>query len=315
MNPMRAVLLSTLLAVLLAGCDADSNRSVPEPVQGTSPPIQTLDNPGRLTDLEMAAVPPDMEDSFPEPMVGAPAVPLHEAKKVQLRLISESGYLNSAGLYMVDVLEGDMAYLTVKVETPEGRAVSGARPGFKARGTSRISEVSSNHVTDDAGMVDFGLIGGAMGEDRVTVSVGSATTEVLVNFISLKAAGFAGLMDVNGALPWSELKKARVSYKPEHVEASFPASVAQHGGQQVKLVGFMMPLEPEEEQKRFLLTSSPPSCFFHVPGGPAGAIEVFSDKGIEASWDPIILEERLELVAKSEMGVIYRLHGARRVKS
>lgn len=311
---MRTALLATVVILLLGGCEAESLATPDAAERSAKPRIQTLDNPGPLSELELAAVPPEEAEALPEPSARLLAVPMHEAKDIQLHVMSESGYLNANGLYVVDVLEGDMAYLTLKVGTPEGRAVSGARPGFKTRGTIRITEVSASQVSDDTGMVDFGLVGGAMGEDRVTVSVGEASTEVLVNVISLKAAGFAGLMDVKGALPWSELKQARVSYKPEYVEASFPATIANRGGQPVKLVGFMMPLEAEERQKHFLLTSNPPNCFFHIPGGPAGAVEVFATKGIKASWDPIILEGRFEVVAKSEMGVIYRLHDARVVK-
>lgn len=72
-----------------------------------------------------------------------------------------------------------------------------------------------------------------------------------------------------------------------------------------------MPLEPEQKQKHFLLTSSPPSCFFHLPGGPAGAVEVLAPKGIDATWDLLVLDGRLETIERSEMGVVYRLHDAK----
>lgn len=71
-----------------------------------------------------------------------------------------------------------------------------------------------------------------------------------------------------------------------------------------------MPLDPDLKQHRFLLTSNPPSCFFHIPGGPAGALEVVSRTGIEASWDPILIEGRFETLQTDEYGVIYRLHDA-----
>ena len=36
----------------------------------------------------------------------------------------------------------------------------------------------------------------------------------------------------------------------------------------------MMPLEPGERQKHFLLTSVPLTCSFCVPGGPESMVEV-----------------------------------------
>ena len=103
---------------------------------------------------------------------------------------------------------------------------------------------------------------------------------------------------------------ARIRYRDDSVSVEFPEAVQVKSGEQVKLSGFMMPLEPDLKQRRFLLTSNPPSCFFHIPGGPAGAVEVLASEGIEATWDPIVLEGRFEMLGTDEFGVIYRLHDA-----
>jgi hypothetical protein len=236
---------------------------------------------------------------------------------VRLRMLSETGYENEHGEYVIDLLERDYAYVAAVLETPAGQRVRGAKPEFAVlTGSSEIvpvSEASVGGLTDDDGMLEFGVVGGRMGLDRISVRFGDAAADLLVNVISLKAAGFPSLDDFEGVLPWAELMKARVRYQADTVEAEFPKEIAAHNGKTVKLAGFMMPLEPDRKQKRFLLTSNPPSCFFHVPGGPAGAIEVFSDAGIEASWDPVILEGRFETVTRSELGVIYRMTGARAV--
>lgn len=150
-----------------------------------------------------------------------------------------------------------------------------------------------------------------MGLDEITVEFGGVRAEILVNIISLRAAGFPAPPTVEGGLPWEELMEARIRYENFVLVAEFPAAVAERAGETVKLSGFMMPLDPDLQQRRFLLTSNPPSCFFHVPGGPAGAVEVFSDEGIEMSWDPVVLEGRFEPQPRSEIGVVYRLHDAR----
>jgi hypothetical protein len=104
--------------------------------------------------------------------------------------------------------------------------------------------------------------------------------------------------------------QATLDYQEEQLVASFPASLIQQAGEQVDIVGYMLPLDADTKQKHFLLTSSPPSCFYHIPGGPAGVVEVFSDIGIEASWTPITITGELVLVETSKTGVIYQLEGA-----
>lgn len=246
-----------------------------------------------------------------------PPVPAADAGTVVVRVMSERGYENAQGQHVVDLLERELAYLVVKFETTQGNPVSGARARFAVTGGSRVTEVSSAGLeapSDDSGMIEFGVQAGAMGADELVVSFGAASKTVVLNVISLQAAGYAGLDEVEGALSWDELMRARVRYTEQAVVAEFPAAVSQHHRQTVKLVGFMMPLEPEDRQRRFLLTSNPPNCFFHVPGGPAGAVEVFADPGVEPSWDPLVLEGRFETVPSSDSGVIYRLHDARVVK-
>ena len=97
------------------------------------------------------------------------------------------------------------------------------------------------------------------------------------------------------------------------IDADELSKIRKQSDRTVKLAGFMMPLETGVKQRWFLLTSHPPSCYFHVPGGPAGAIEVFAEEGIEVSWDPIVLEGRFEALEKSDSAV-YRLSDARIVR-
>ena len=95
------------------------------------------------------------------------------------------------------------------------------------------------------------------------------------------------------------------------LSATFPDEILENNGKTVKLVGFMLPLETKPKQQHFVLTSHPPDCFYHVPGGPAGSVEVFANKPLEASFGPLALEGRLETLETSETDVLYRLHDAR----
>jgi len=274
--------------------------------------IQGYDDAGMaprsgLTAEELAAEP-----------AGSAVAPVNaaDAADVRIEVLAEIGYVDEQGRHVVDLLQQDFAYLAVRVETAQGQPVMGAAPAFSIEGTSLLlepNEVSPRTTTDEDGVVEFAVVGGQMGLDRVQVKVGEASAEILVNVISLQAAGFPMPPVVEGGMSWQDLMQARIRYEEMMLVADFPEAVAERAGQTVKLSGFMMPLEPDLKQFRFLLTSNPPSCFFHVPGGPAGAVEVLASEGIEVSWNPVVLEGRFEPQRQSEIGVVYRLHDARLV--
>ena len=244
-------------------------------------------------------------------------VPIAEAGDVYLSVYSDVGYHDAQGRYVVDLLEQDYAYLVLMVATAEGRPVVGAEPRFEAKGTSQLltpEMVLTRSTTDASGTLDFAVIGGAMGLDSVTVSLGESQTELLVNVISLRSAGFPALPEVEGGPSWRELMGAEVRFGEEGMIVEFPEAISQLSDQTVRLSGFMMPLDADLRQRHFLLTSNPPSCFFHIPGGPAGAVEVLMKKGVEASWDPLVVEGRFKTLASAEFGIIYQLRDARVVE-
>ena len=280
-----------------------------------TPADRVTASPDGLTPEELAAEPP-LPSTGSQPWMNPPVTPA-QATDIRLEISSEFGYVDEVGRHVVDLLEQDYAYIRVRFLSGDGHPVQGAAPVFSIDGTSRLVKpetLAMPNTTDELGAIEFAVVGGQMGLDRVTVEFGDARTEVLVNVISLRAAGFAPPPVVEGGLPWEELTKARVRYQETMLVAEFPESITARAGQDVKLSGFMMPLESGLKQRTFLLTSNPPSCFFHLPGGPAGAVQVFAEEGIEMTWDPVVLEGRFEPQKTSTVGVVYSLHDARLIK-
>lgn len=298
-----------LLLLVACGHHTDSKLASPVPVTA-APAAETSE----LRDDEFAPAPASATPPAPLPPVRADDA---RAAKARFRILSERGYSNDRGEYMADVLERDNVYFAATLETPDGNPVKGAKPEIVIHGSSArvpVPPSDAGELTDDTGSYEFGVVGGRMGEDRITVRYGRAEVTIVLNVISLQAAGYQALTRVDGALDWDELMRARLRFNDDSVQAEFTPLIAAQNGKTVKLVGFMMPLDASEKQQHFLLTSNPPSCFFHVPGGPAGAVEIFASKGIKADFDPIVLEGRLQTLAKSELGVVYRLRDAKRVK-
>jgi uncharacterized protein len=85
-------------------------------------------------------------------------------------------------------------------------------------------------------------------------------------------------------------------------------------GQQVKLMGFIYPLEGGLEHKRFLLTAWPPSCPFCLPAGPSQMVEVFCQEPVEFTEGAILMAGRFELLKDDPSGMYYRMQGAKEVE-
>ena len=246
---------------------------------------------------------------MPEPVDVESAV-----RPLRLRVFPELGYENEDGELILDVMERDFLYVELLIEDAEGRPVQGLLPTVTPEGDSRFIPLSGEAaVSDELGSYSFGLQGGSMGEERVEIVAGNAVESVILNVISLRAAGYGWLEELEGILSWTLLFKAEIEWGEEQLSATFPDEILAKNGQTVKLAGFMLPLEMALEQKHFVLASNPPSCFFHIPGGPAGAVEVFAEEPLEVSWEPVVLEGRFEAHETSEIGVLYRLHEARSV--
>ncbi len=226
---------------------------------------------------------------------------------------ADYGYTDEQGRRIIDVIEGYDIYLALSADTADGQPVIGLEPVFDLKGSSRLippGQSTNLTSTDESGILEFGIIAGKKGMDQLTVSFGKNTATVYFNIISLQINDFPAITSFQGGLDWTELMQAKLNFVDGELDISFPESMQHQDGEVVKLWGFMMPLDADVKQSHFLMTSSPPHCFFHIPGGPAGVIEVFAETGIEASWEPVLLQGTFKLVTNSMTGVIYQLENA-----
>jgi hypothetical protein len=112
-----------------------------------------------------------------------------------------------------------------------------------------------------------------------------------------------------GTIPWELLQQAKTVQKGERkFGPEFTREIRSLDKQQVRLYGFMMPLDQSAKQKRFLLASFPPHCAFCLPGGPESMVEVIADKPVEFTYEPIVIAGRLAVLENDV--VYYRLTGA-----
>jgi hypothetical protein len=102
-----------------------------------------------------------------------------------------------------------------------------------------------------------------------------------------------------------ELVKVKDRYQPQ-----FAAGVAALDAKEVKLQGFMMPLEMGDKQSHFILSATPQSCAFCMPGGPESLVEVKTKKPLAFNLEPVVLTGKLAVLKDDPTGVFYRLTDA-----
>ena len=118
------------------------------------------------------------------------------------------------------------------------------------------------------------------------------------------------------ALTWEELMALEVRVEtPAPLQTvfhvSYPDSVKARDGTEVRIRGFMYPLEAGETHTYFLLSALPPSCPFCLPASARGLVEVRCDEGVRYTLEPVLLEGQFELLEDAATGLHYRLDNAR----
>lgn len=115
------------------------------------------------------------------------------------------------------------------------------------------------------------------------------------------------LPQVAGTVPWDLLAQVKAVRVKDRFVPEFPAAVSKLNRQDVRLVGFMLPLQPGDRQSHFLLTVTSQTCAFCVPAGPEGIVEVRAKTPVKVTFDPILIAGRFEVLRDDPLGVYYRL--------
>lgn len=102
-----------------------------------------------------------------------------------------------------------------------------------------------------------------------------------------------------------ELVKLKDRYVPQ-----FSSGVTALDKKEVKVQGFMMPLEMGDKQTHFILAAMPQTCAFCMPGGPESMVEVKTKQPVKYTFEPLILTGKLEVLKDDPTGVFYRLTNA-----
>jgi len=121
---------------------------------------------------------------------------------------------------------------------------------------------------------------------------------------------FKPLPDRKDVVSWKLLSQVELVKQKDRYVPQFGKDVAALDQKQVKVQGFMMPLQVGDKQSHFVLTAMPQSCAFCLPGGPESMVEVKSKTPVKYTFEPVVLTGKMVILKDDPTGVFYRLTDA-----
>jgi len=121
---------------------------------------------------------------------------------------------------------------------------------------------------------------------------------------------FKPLPERQDVVSWKLLGQVELVKVKDRFVPQFAAGVAALDKKEVKVQGFMMPLEMGDKQTHFMLSAMPQSCAFCLPGGPEQLVEIKSKTPVKYTFDPVVLTGKLAVLKDDPTGVFYRLTDA-----
>jgi hypothetical protein len=117
---------------------------------------------------------------------------------------------------------------------------------------------------------------------------------------------------VPGAVSWQTLAETEVTHTSPAplqtiITVNFTPTIEALDGRNVKIKGFIYPLEPGETHSRFLLSAYPPGCPFCLPAGPRELVEVLAAVPVRFTQDAVLVEGTFHLLHDDPTGIYYRL--------
>ena len=115
------------------------------------------------------------------------------------------------------------------------------------------------------------------------------------------------LPDRKDIVSWKLLAQVELVKLKDRYQPQFSSSVAALDAKDVKVQGFMLPLEMGDKQAHFILSSTPQTCAFCMPGGPESMVEVKSKTPVKYTFEAVVLTGKMAILKDDPTGVFYRL--------
>ena len=121
---------------------------------------------------------------------------------------------------------------------------------------------------------------------------------------------FKPLPERKDVVSWKTLSQVELVKQKDRYVPQFAKDVSALDQKEVKVQGFMMPLQVGDKQSHFVLTAMPQSCAFCLPGGPESMVEVKSKAPVKYTFEAVVLTGKLTVLRDDPTGIFYRLTDA-----
>ena len=99
------------------------------------------------------------------------------------------------------------------------------------------------------------------------------------------AGGCADAARAQDVVSWQTFSQVELVKQKDRYVPKFAAGIAALDQKDVKVQGFMMPLETGDKQTHFVLSATPQTCAFCMPGGPESMVEVKAKTPVKYTFD------------------------------
>jgi hypothetical protein len=118
---------------------------------------------------------------------------------------------------------------------------------------------------------------------------------------------FKPLPERKDVVSWKTLSQVELVKTKDRYVPQFASTVTALDQKQVKMQGFMLPLQMGDKQSHFVLAAMPQTCSFCMPGGPESMVEVKMKTPVKYTFDAVILSGKLTVLKDDPTGIFYRL--------
>lgn len=109
---------------------------------------------------------------------------------------------------------------------------------------------------------------------------------------------------------WNTFAQVELERSSNRIAPRFSAALAALDQKEVKVQGFMLPLDVGEKHALFILSAMPPTCAFCMPGGPEAVVEVRAKRPLAYTDNAVTVSGRLSVLKDDPTGIFYRLTDA-----
>jgi hypothetical protein len=129
------------------------------------------------------------------------------------------------------------------------------------------------------------------------------------------AADYAAqtLPELSGVVSWKTLAQVEPVKQGNKMVPRFSRDIMGLDKKDVRVQGFIIPLDMGDKQQHFLLSAVPPHCPFCLPAGPDAIVEVQAKQPVAYGFEPIVLAGRFAVLKDDPAGVLYRMTDAESV--